>query len=73
MILSLKILIIIIGYRLGKLSPYDFAIDCCESEGVPYLCQGGCVPEGAAPTGRKRLKCSKHANKMYKCKKGKLY
>ena len=71
MILSLKISINIKGP--GQLSPYDFAIDCCESAGVPYLCQGGCVPEGAAPTGRKRLKCSKHANKMYKCKKGKLY
>ena len=68
MILSLKISINIKGP--GQLSPYDFAIDCCKSKGVPRLCHGGCVPGAAVQTGRKRIKCSKHGNEMYTCKKG---
>ena len=54
----------------GQLSPYDFAIDCCKSKGVPRLCHGACVPGGAVPISRKRLKCSKHSNEMYSCKRG---
>ena len=71
MILSLKISINIIDP--AQLLPYDFAIDCCKSKGIPRLCQWGCVPLGATPTSRKKLKCSKHVNEMYTCKKGKSY
>ena len=55
----------------GQRSAYDFAIDCCKSNGVPRLCHGFCVPGGVTPTGRKRVKCSKHGNEMYSCKTGK--
>ena len=57
----------------GQLSPFDFAIDCCKSKGVPRLCRGSCAPGGAIPTGRKKIKCSKYGNEMYTCKKGRSY
>ena len=72
MILSLKTLINIKdpGQRIK-----DFAIDCCKTKGVPRVCLGICVPAGAVPTRRKKkkIKCSKHANKMFTCKNGKTY
>ena len=74
MILSLKILINI--KDPGQLSPYDFAIDCCKSNGVPRVCHGLCVPGGAVEKARKKqfgIKCAKHINKMNTCKKGKSY
>ena len=78
MILSLKILIKI--KDPGQLSPYDFAIVCCKSNGVPRVCHGSCVPVGAKeyrPSPKEYtfsgIKCSKHGSKMNTCKKGKSY
>ena len=59
--------------QLFKSTIKKLKLDCCKSEGVPRLCHWSCVPGGAIPTGRKKLRCSKHVKEMYKCKKGESY